>query len=123
MTSNLDEERMKTFFRPEFLNRIDEVVHFNPLGKDLNTFIVRIQLDDTFRRIMKDKQIQIIYNDSVVDYLMARGFDEQFGARPLKRAIQKYILDPLAMKIIAGEVSEGDKVELDVVDGKLLIGF
>jgi len=100
MTSNLDEERMKTFFRPEFLNRIDEIVHFNPLGKDLNTHIVRMQLNDTFSRIMKDKQIQIIYNNSVIDYLMSRGFDEQFGARPLKRAIQKYILDPLAMKII-----------------------
>lgn len=120
MTSNLDEERMKTFFRPEFLNRIDEIVHFNPLGKELNTHIVRMQLDGILDRVMKDKQIQIIYNDSVIDYLMSRGFDEQFGARPLKRAIQKYILDPLAMKIIAGEVNEGDRVELDVVDGKVI---
>lgn len=70
MTTNLDNDKITTFFRPEFINRIDEIVYFHSLDKKLNTKIVKIQLDSTLQRIMKDKKIDITYTDGVLDYLI-----------------------------------------------------
>lgn len=121
MTTNLDNDKIATFFRPEFINRIDEIVYFNSLGKDLNTKIVKIQLDNTLQRIMKDKKINITYTDSILDYLMNKWFDEQFGARPLKRAIQKYILDPLATQLIKWDIKEWESIKFDIKNDKVNI--
>ena len=121
MTTNLDEDKITTFFRPEFINRIDEIVHFSSLDKWLNSQIVKIQLDSTLSRIMKEKQITITYNEKVLDYLIDKWFDEQFGARPLKRAIQKYILDPLAMEFIKWNIETENKIAIDVKNDKIII--
>lgn len=121
MTTNLAEDKITSFFRPEFINRIDEIIRFNSLDKNLNTQIVKVQLDQTISRIQTEKQIYISYDNDVIDYLISRWFDEQFWARPLRRAIGKYILDPLAIQIINGNVDTGDKVKLYISEDKVQI--
>ena len=105
-------------FKPEFLNRVDDVIIFRPLGKEQLTKIVELRLED-LRRLLAERKISIELTDSARELLFAEGFDPAFGARPLKRAIQKLIQDPLALKILDGEVLHGDHIVVDAVDGKM----
>jgi len=121
---NLKERVMSTlkeFFKPEFLNRIDEIIIFKPLSKDVLRKIVEIQLRKVKEKL-EEKNIHIEFSESTKELLIEKGFDEAFGARPLQRAIQKYILDPLAEKIIANKIKSGQKVFIDVKsDGNLVL--
>jgi ATP-dependent Clp protease ATP-binding subunit ClpB len=105
-------ETLRSHFKPEFLNRVDDIVIFNPLHKEQLTRIVDLRLED-LRRLLADRKISIELTDAAKDLLFAEGYDVQYGARPLKRAIQRMIQDPLALKILDGEVLHGDHVVVD----------
>lgn len=109
---------LKAFFRPEFLNRVDEIVIFNPLTKGLLKQIVEIQVNRMKRYIM-EKQIDITLTEAAKEYFATIGFDPVYGARPLKRILQKMILNELAKKILDGTFTEGDSVEVDYQDGRI----
>jgi ATP-dependent Clp protease ATP-binding subunit ClpB len=102
-------EVLRANFRPEFLNRIDEVVVFHKLNEDLLKQIVDIQLN-RLKNVVAGKGIAIEFDDAVKTHLAKEGCDPVFGARPLKRVIQKRLVDALAEKIIAGEIKEGEKI-------------
>lgn len=106
-------------FRPEFLNRIDDVVIFNPLGKEEVTRILDIELEPIIERL-KLRGISIQLSKKAKDYLLEKGYDPTYGARPLKRAIQKYLQDPLAIKLLDGAYQEGSQVIVDT-DGSSLV--
>jgi ATP-dependent Clp protease ATP-binding subunit ClpB len=112
-------EDLKKFFRPEFLNRIDEIIIFNPLTKDLMKEIVGIQVD-RMKKYLKQKKIDIVLTDAAKSYLAELGYDPVYGARPLRRVIQKEILNPLAKYLLEGRFNEGDTVEVDYRDGKIV---
>ncbi|RZN37237.1 MAG: ATP-dependent chaperone ClpB [Methanophagales archaeon ANME-1-THS] len=112
-------EVLKMNFRPEFLNRIDETVIFNPLGKAEIKKVVEIQLRYLQERLA-EKRITISASDAVKELIASKGFDPIFGARPVKRTIQRMIEDPLSMKILDGEFSEGDTIRAEVSDGKIV---
>jgi ATP-dependent Clp protease ATP-binding subunit ClpB len=99
-------------FRPEFLNRVDEIVIFNPLGKENIKKIIELQLG-YLKNLLAERKIQIELTPTANELLFREGYDPQFGARPLKRAIQRLIQDPLAMKLLDGEVLPGETVEVD----------
>jgi ATP-dependent Clp protease ATP-binding subunit ClpB len=99
-------------FRPEFLNRVDDIIVFRPLGKEQLVKIIELRLEDV-RRLLADRKISIELTDAAKELLFIEGYDANFGARPLKRAIQKLIQDPLAMKILDGEILHGDHVIID----------
>jgi ATP-dependent Clp protease ATP-binding subunit ClpB len=99
-------------FRPEFINRIDDIVIFNPLGKSEIEKIVDLQLGN-LRRLLAERKMEITLTDKARELLFREGYDPQFGARPLKRAIQRLIQDPLAMKLLDGDVMPGDHVVVD----------
>jgi ATP-dependent Clp protease ATP-binding subunit ClpA len=105
-------------FRPEFLNRIDEVVVFNSLSKEALREIVTIQLRRVIERA-REKGVILEFTDAAKGHLVERGFDSHYGARPLKRAIQSYVLNPLAQELIAGHIRAGDHMNVEVRDGKL----
>ncbi|HHQ47955.1 MAG TPA: type VI secretion system ATPase TssH, partial [Acidobacteria bacterium] len=117
---NRVEAELKRHFRPEFLNRIDEVLIFHRLGADHMRAITRIQLD-RLNRLLEPRRIRIEASDAALELLAREGFDPDFGARPLKRAIQRLVQDPLSTMVLAGEVVEGDTVLLDVRDGELVL--
>jgi len=104
---------LKKAFDPEFVNRIDDVVVFNPLEKEDIHNIIDIELEKLYQRIA-GLGYQLKLTDTAKDYIADKGFDRQYGARPLKRAIQKYIEDALAEEIITSKVSEGDRIEMDL---------
>jgi len=110
-------EEMGRVFNPEFLNRLDDVIVFHPLGKEHIKAIVSILFRDVQSRLV-DEEITLRLTDAAVTFLVDHGHDEHFGARPLKRAIQRYIEDPLSEKLLQGECSKGDDVEIDVVAGE-----
>jgi len=99
-------------FRPEFINRIDEIVIFNALGKEEISKVIDLQLEN-FSRLLAERKVKIELKDKARELLFREGYDPQFGARPLKRAIQRLIQDPLAMKLLDGDVLAGDTVEVD----------
>jgi ATP-dependent Clp protease ATP-binding subunit ClpB len=99
-------------FKPEFLNRVDDIIVFSPLGKEQLVKIVELRLED-LRRLLADRKISLELTDAAKDLLFTEGYDPNFGARPLKRAIQKLIQDPLALKILDGEVLHGDHIIVD----------
>jgi ATP-dependent Clp protease ATP-binding subunit ClpB len=99
-------------FKPEFLNRVDDIIIFQPLGKEQLVKIVDLRLED-LRRLLADRKISLELTEAAKELLFAEGYDPNFGARPLKRAIQKLVQDPLALKILDGEVLHGDHVVLD----------
>jgi len=113
-------DALKDHFKPEFLNRLDEVVVFNGLGPREVIGIVDLQLDMVAKRLA-DQKIKITISDAAKKILAKRGFDPQFGARPLKRAIQQMILDPLAKLMVEGKVQSGAKVKVDVVNKEISI--
>ncbi len=111
-------EDLKAFFRPEFLNRVDEILIFNPLTKDLLKQIVEIQVN-RMKRFIQERNIEIKLTDHAKEYFADIGFDPVYGARPLKRALQKEILNPLAMKILDKTFKEGDTVIVDFKKDKV----
>jgi ATP-dependent Clp protease ATP-binding subunit ClpB len=99
-------------FKPEFLNRVDDIIVFSPLGKEQLVKIIELRLED-LRRLLADRKISLELTDAAKDLLFTEGFDPNFGARPLKRAIQKLVQDPLALKILDGEILHGDHLVVD----------
>ncbi|HYB21977.1 MAG TPA: ATP-dependent chaperone ClpB [Thermodesulfobacteriota bacterium] len=106
-------EALRAHFKPEFLNRVDDVIIFRALTIDNIKEIVEIQLRN-LRKRLADRKITLSLPDRAKEFLAKEGFDPVYGARPLKRAIQRFIQDPLALKILEGEFSEGDTIEADV---------
>ncbi|MGE5325501.1 MAG: ATP-dependent Clp protease ATP-binding subunit, partial [Deltaproteobacteria bacterium] len=106
------QEALHQHFRPEFLNRVDEVVIFNPLGKEQIKKIIDLQLEH-LRAQLAERKVTIELTDKARELLFERGYDVQFGARPLKRAIQRLIQDPLAMKLLEGDFAAGDSITVD----------
>ena len=109
-------ELLKANMRPEFLNRIDDIIMFHPLMKKEIKGIIRIQLEQLQHQLM-EQGIDLQFTDYALDYLVHRGFDPQYGARPLKRVIQKDIINMLSKKIIAGDIDKTKPVLIDVFDG------
>ena len=103
---------LRQSFRPEFLNRIDDVVIFRPLGEEQLEHIVNLRLGD-LRKLLEARKITLELTDGALHQLLLTGYDRQYGARPLKRAIQRLIQDPLAIKILDGEVLHGDHIRID----------
>ena len=112
-------DALRAHFRPEFLNRIDDIVIFQSLSREQIGSIVDIQMATVAKRLA-DRQISVQVTPAAKEWLSARGYDPVFGARPLKRLIQREVLDPLAMKVLAGELQDGESVVIDEQDGKLL---
>ena len=113
------QQRLQAHFKPEFLNRIDDIVVFSRLDQSLMQTIVEVQLGRVIKRLQESKAITISVSDSVKNYLAEEGYEPAFGARPLKRLIQTSLLDPLALEIIEGHVKDGDSVKADYKDGKI----
>lgn len=113
-------ERLKQSVRPEFLNRIDEVVMFHPLMRKQIRQIVELQLTN-LHNLLAQREIDIEFTPEALDYLGAEGFDPQYGARPLKRVIQKEIINALSKKILAGEIASGSYVKVDAFEGEGLV--
>ncbi|MDB4886525.1 MAG: clpC [Gemmatimonadetes bacterium] len=105
-------EELKVVFNPEFLNRLDDVIVFHPLSREHITQIVSILLKDVRKRLADD-ELTMKLSDAATALLVKNGYDEAYGARPLKRSIQKFIEDPLSEKILLGEFSKGDEIEVD----------
>jgi ATP-dependent Clp protease ATP-binding subunit ClpB len=112
-------ELLKTTFRPEFLNRVDETVMFNRLGPTQIKQIVTIQLGHLQRRLA-GRKLELTVNDPVREYLAREGYDPVYGARPLKRAIQRLVQDPLARRLLEGEFQEGDRIRVDLQGGEIV---
>jgi len=112
-------EALKEVFRPEFLNRIDEIIIFNYLGKPEIKKIVDLELQKVAERL-KNKKIEIKVTEGAKELLAEQGFDPNLGARPLKRVIQKLVLDPLSLKIVGGKILEGEKVMVDLENDKII---
>ena len=111
---------VRNFFRPEFLNRLDEIIIFNNLPKDSMKEIVKIQIRELEERLL-EKNMRLLVEDSCLDWLADRGYDPIFGARPLKRLIQKEIQDNIAEGILSGKISEGNEVSILFENQKLKI--
>ena len=105
---------LKQTFRPEFLNRIDEIVMFGQLGKSCINKIVQIQLERVFARL-KDRKITLHFDDSAMNFLAEVGYEPSMGARPVKRAIQTYVENPLAKELLSGNIPEGSDVDVTFV--------
>ncbi|TDI76469.1 MAG: ATP-dependent Clp protease ATP-binding subunit, partial [Bacteroidetes bacterium] len=112
-TRSIIENALKKSFAPEFLNRVDDVMIFNTLEKEHIHKIIDIELDQLFERI-SDLGYTLNLTDKAKDYIADKGFDKAYGARPLKRAIQKYIEDPLAEEIINSKLKDGDTIIMDL---------
>ncbi|MBU4078281.1 AAA family ATPase [Patescibacteria group bacterium] len=112
------DESLKESFRPEFLNRLDEIIIFNYLDEKQIKEIVGLELSRVEKQLAK-KDIKIRIEDKVKDFLVKEGFDRNLGARPLKRVIQKHILDPLSLKIVIGEIKQGERISLTLENNKI----
>jgi ATP-dependent Clp protease ATP-binding subunit ClpB len=120
MTSNVrSEEAMRETFRPEFLNRIDEIVEFEPLTREQIGEIVELQLA-RLRTRLAERGLSLELTDAAKEHLAEAGWDPTYGARPLKRAIQRLVENPLALRLLEGDFEEGDTVRVDVEDGELV---
>ena len=109
---------LRSHFWPEFLNRIDETVVFHPLSRSHIRKIVDVQLRNLAHRL-ESRQLTVDLDNEARDLLAERGYEPAYGARPLKRAVQQMLLDPMAYKIISGEIHGGDTIEVTVKDGEL----
>ena len=107
---------LKQTIRPEFLNRVDEVIMFSPLLRKEIKGIIRIQLNQ-LKQLVADNGVELRFSDYLLDFLAENGFDPQFGARPLKRLIQKEIVNTLSKRILAGDIDKTKPVLVDVFDG------
>jgi ATP-dependent Clp protease ATP-binding subunit ClpB len=112
-------QELRRHFRPEFLNRVDDVIVFRPLNRDDLRRIVELQLD-RLRRLLADRDIALQVTDAAEDLIAAEGYDPAFGARPLKRAIQRLIQNPLALRLLEGEFHDGDTIVADRAGDQLV---
>lgn len=110
---------LRRTLKPEFLNRIDETILFTPLNKSEINQIIEIQLQD-IQKILANKQIELEISDEAMDFIAKVGFDPQFGARPIKRALQKHVLNELSKQILAGKIKPGVKYVMDVFDSQVV---
>jgi ATP-dependent Clp protease ATP-binding subunit ClpC len=115
IAERVKDEIQKTF-NPEFLNRLDDVIVFHPLTREHIAQIVGVVLKELTLRL-GEEELSLRLTDAATDFLVAHGYDEHYGARPLKRAIQRYVEDPLSEKILLGEFSRGDEIEVDAAPG------
>ncbi len=111
-------DSLKDVFRPEFLNRVDEIIAFDPLNKEQLLQIVDLMLKDT-EKALNDKDIKMTLTENAKNFILEKGTNIKFGARPLRRAIQRYIEDELSEMILKSELSDGQNVQIDLVDGNL----
>jgi len=118
--TTLVEADLKQHFRPEFLNRIDEILIFHRLSEEDVEKIVHIQIAN-LNRLVADQGLEVDATETAAKLLAREGFDPDFGARPLKRTIQRLVQDPLARMVLAGEVGPGTQILLDVEDGDLVL--
>ena len=105
-------EVVRAHFRPEFLNRVDEIIVFHPLTRADMAHIIDIQATHLLKRL-EDRKIHVELSDAARDLLVRQGYDPAYGARPLKRTIQRLVLDPLAREVLEGHFREGDRVLID----------
>jgi ATP-dependent Clp protease ATP-binding subunit ClpC len=119
MTSNLKQEDLKEVFRPEFLNRIDEIVVFNPLGPESARKIIDKIIEESKRERFKTQGIEIILDESAKEELLKKGFSQEMGARELKRAFERLIIEPISDKILKGEISYGSHVKISCINGEM----
>jgi ATP-dependent Clp protease ATP-binding subunit ClpB len=119
MTSNIrSSEAMREHFRPEFLNRIDEIVVFQPLSRDQIGDIVELQLE-RLRARLAERRIVLELTDAAKETIGDAGWDPAYGARPLKRAIQRLVENPLALRLLDGDFHDGDTIRVDAQNGEL----
>jgi ATP-dependent Clp protease ATP-binding subunit ClpC len=119
MAEKVKEEIQRTF-NPEFLNRLDDVIVFHPLTREHIGRIVGVVLKELTGRL-REEELTLRLTDAATDFLVRHGYDEHYGARPLKRAIQRYVEDPLSERILLGDFGRGDEIEVDVApDGDRL---
>jgi ATP-dependent Clp protease ATP-binding subunit ClpB len=111
-------DALHAHFRPEFLNRVDEIIFFHALGRTHIKAIIDIQLRHLTKRLA-ERKIGVELTAAAKDLLAEEGYDPAFGARPLKRTLQRRVLDPLAMRILEGAFHEGDRIVVDVAGGAL----
>ena len=120
LLNNKVQEALKEYFSPEFLNRIDDVITFNKLSKENILKITDLMLQE-LQNETKSRNIIFNYTDKVVEFISNKGYNDKFGARPLRRAIQKYVEDPLALEFIKGNLKENKEYTIDIEDGKICI--
>jgi ATP-dependent Clp protease ATP-binding subunit ClpB len=113
-------EDVRQYFRPEFVNRVDEILVFDPLSRDQIAEIVDIQLR-TLRDRLAERKLTLTLTDQAREYLANAGYDPAFGARPLKRVIQREVQDRLALALLAGEIHDGDELVIDAGEGGLVL--
>jgi len=113
MTSNAPKDELRSIFRPEFLNRVDEIITFHSLNDEQLKKIVLIQLEG-LRKRLAERHIGLELTDAAVEHLAHVGYDPTFGARPLKRAIQNEVETPLARRLVGGEICDGQNVRVDL---------
>src|SRR6185369_3920762 len=113
-------EVVRAHFRPEFLNRLDEIILFHRLGQAHMGPIVDIQVGRV-QRLLTDRKVTLQLSEAAREWLGRVGYDPVYGARPLKRAVQKYLQDPLAEEILRGEIKDGQTVRVDEGDGQLVL--
>jgi ATP-dependent Clp protease ATP-binding subunit ClpC len=114
------EEALKQTFRPEFINRIDEIIIFEPLSEEDVIEIVKLQVQDVQERLAEHANLSIELTEPAQRWLAQQGFDKDFGARPLKRAIQRYVESALSIRLLKGEFKSGDRIRIDVADDELV---
>jgi ATP-dependent Clp protease ATP-binding subunit ClpC len=112
-------DELQKVFNPEFLNRLDDTIVFHPLTRDHIVEIVSIMLRDVEKRLGDELKL----TTGALEFLATRGYDEQYGARPLRRSIQRFIEDPLSEKLLTGEIARGDEVEVDVAPDGASLAF
>jgi len=118
LTSNLSEEQLRASVRPEFLNRIDDIIHFEDLTEDNIREVVKMQIG-RIHQMLQEQGIELRVTDDAVRYIAKEGYDPQFGARPVKRALQRLVLNELSREIIAGHINPQHTIEVQLKDGKL----
>jgi len=120
MTSNAPRDTLKDIFRPEFLNRLDEVLEFDSLTREQIAAIVKLQLKDLSRRLA-DQQFTLEVDDAAMEVLVNDGYDPAYGARPVKRAIQRDLENPIAKNIVAGKYQPGSTIRATAKDGQIVV--
>jgi len=118
LTSNLSEEQLRASVRPEFLNRIDDIIHFEDLTEDNIREVVKMQIA-RIHQMLQEQGIELNVKDDAVRYIAKEGYDPQFGARPVKRALQRLVLNSLSREIIAGHINPQHTIEVQLKDGSL----
>ena len=120
MTSNLKEEELRLRMRPEFINRIDEIVTFDPLDKEDIRQIVRIQMD-ILKKKLEDENVELSYTKAFEDDMVENGYDPEYGARPVKRLIQRELVNQLAREILEGRIRKDSRIEVDCENGQTVL--